>query len=215
MTFLDILLWILSGIDVTLTVAFLTFLVAAPFAFVFGILQYRTTGLIRFCVTSIIEFWRSSSLIILLFAFFYVLPVVGITLQPLTVACMVIGCNIGAHGSQAVRGALAALPAGQLEAALSLGLRRNQSLFLVEIPQAFRTMLPIFGNEIIEIIKVTSNVSLITMVDMTFRAKEVMQFTYRPTETYTALVIAYVTLCGIASLAVTTLIKRIDRVRGQ
>jgi polar amino acid transport system permease protein len=215
MTFGGVLLWILGGFRITIEVTVLAFLIAAPFAFVFGTLEYRCRGILRGFVTAAIEFWRSSSLIILLFFFYYVLPVEGVHLSALLVGSLVIGLSSGAYSSQAVRGALAAVPAGQVEAAVSLGLSRNLALILIEIPQALRTMLPIFGNEIIELIKTTANVSLITLADMTFRAKEALQFTYQPAEVFGSLIIVYVILCGAASFGFDSFTKRLDRVRAR
>ncbi len=208
MSFAAILGWILQGLGTTLQVTACSLLVAAPFALVCGVLEHRCRGLARGAVVAVVEFWRSSSVIILLYAFFYILPVVGIALRPLTVGSLVIGCSVGAFASQAVRATLAALPRGQVEAALSLGLSRNRALLLVELPQALRTMLPIFGNEIIELIKTTANVSLITMADMTFRAKAIMQVSYKPTEIYGSLILIYVVLCGSVALAIGWGIRR-------
>src|SRR3954468_11041313 len=133
----EIFLSICSGLKVTILVGLYALLFAVPFALLSGISQYLTKGISRLIVTCAIEFWRSSSTIVLLFVFFYVLPFVGIRLDPYTVAAMVLGLNMGGYGSQVVRGALTALDPGQLEAARSLGLSRFQALLTVELPQAF------------------------------------------------------------------------------
>ena len=100
----EIFLGISAGLKVTLFVTVYALLFAVPFAFIFGVLQYLTRGAARFAVTSVIEFWRSSSSIVLLFVFFYVLPFVGIRLDPYTVGAMVLGLNMGGYGTQVVRG---------------------------------------------------------------------------------------------------------------
>jgi|SoiMethySBSTD1v2_1073268.scaffolds.fasta_scaffold00046_93 polar amino acid transport system permease protein len=187
----EIFLGIFAGVQVTLAVALYALLFAVPFALIFGILQYLSRGYARFAVTAAIEFWRSSSAIVLLFVFFYVLPFVGLPLGPYTVAAMVLGLNMGGYGSQVVRGALAALDRGQLEAARALGMSRFQALVTVELPQAFRQMLPTFINELVELIKLTALVSLITLADPTFRAKQIFQITYQPAVIYTCLLLIY------------------------
>src|SRR4051794_3889385 len=187
----NIFLSICQGLNVTISVALYALLFAVPFALIFGISQYLTKGISRLAVTCTIEFWRSSSTIVLLFVFFYVLPFVGIRLDPYTVAAMVLGLNMGGYGGQVVRGALTALDLGQLEAARSLGLSRFQALLTVELPQAFRQMLPAFINELVELIKLTALVSLITLADPTFRAKQVFQLTYQPAVIYTILLLVY------------------------
>jgi polar amino acid transport system permease protein len=187
----EIFFGISAGLYVTLAIALYALLFAAPFALVFGILQYLARGYARFAVTACIEFWRSSSAIVLLFVFFYVLPFVGIRLDPYTVGAMVLGFNMGGYGTQVVRGALTALDRGQLEAARSLGLTRMQALVTVELPQALRQMLPSFVNELVELIKLTALVSLITLADPTFRAKQIFQLTYQPAVIYSCLLLIY------------------------
>jgi polar amino acid transport system permease protein len=186
---------IFEGFRITAVVTALGLIYAVPFAFGFGILQHLSKGPLRWIVTAIIEFWRSSSVVVLLFVFYYSLPVLGITLSALTVGAMVLGLNAGGYGSQTVRAALQAVPVGQVEAGRALGFRRWQILALIELPQSFRAMLPTFINQLIQLIKGTALVSLITLADMTFHAKEIAQASYNPVGVYSALLIAYFILC--------------------
>jgi polar amino acid transport system permease protein len=118
----------------------------------------------------------------------------------MTVGSMALGLNIGGYGSQAVRGALQALDRGQVEAGLALGLRRFDVLVSIELPQALTAMLPTFINQFIQLVKGTAVVSLITLTDMTFRAKEIAELTYNPIGIYTALLLAYLMVCYPATL---------------
>lgn len=195
MTILEIFLGILEGFRITATVTSLGLLFAVPFALFFGVAQYFTRGATRLVVTAIIEFWRSSAVIILLFVFYYVLPVIGVHLSALTVSAMVLGLNAGGYGSQAVRAGLQSLDRGQLEAASALGLARRHILYLIELPQALTRMAPTFINQFIQLIKGTALVSLVTLTDMTFRAKEIAEIEYNPVGIYTSLLLAYFVVC--------------------
>ncbi|WP_200845301.1 amino acid ABC transporter permease [Roseomonas sp. 18066] len=208
MSFVALLGWMLEGLGVTLTVALYSAVIAFPFALVFGLLEFRLRGPARWLVALFIDFWRSSSVIILLFFFFYVGPAFEVYLSAYTVGALVIGCNIGAYGSQALRSALESVGAGQVEAAQSLGLSRAKILLLVELPQALRKVIPIAGNEIIEIIKTTANVSLIGLADVTFRAKEAMQVAYQPAAIYSGLLLIYIAVCLPLALAIRHLSRR-------
>lgn len=208
MSFFALIGWMLEGLGVTLTVALYAAFIAFPFALLFGLLEFRLRGVPRWLVSLFIDFWRSSSVIILLFFFFYVGPAFEVYLSAYTVGAVVIGCNIGAYGSQALRSALESIGAGQVEAAQSLGLSRGRILLLIELPQALRKVVPIAGNEIIEIIKTTANVSLIGLSDVTFRAKEAMQVAYQPAEIYTGLILIYVAICLPVALAIHHLVRR-------
>lgn len=195
MTFAAILAGILQGAHVTLGVAGLALLYAVPAGFGFGLLQYLLGGVARFAVSAFVEFWRSNAVIILLYLFYYVLPFAGLRWSAMTVASLVLGLNIGAYASQAVRAALEAVPRGQIEAGRALSLSRLQVLRLVEMPQAFRAMVPSFVNETIRLLQSTALVSLLTLTDMTFRAKEIGQITQQPVEIYTALLLSYFVIC--------------------
>lgn len=195
MNLIDIWLGILQGLGTTAAVTAYGLLYAVPFALIFGVAQYLTDGVPRLVITCIIEFWRSSAVIILLFFFYYTLPVIGITLSAMTVSAMVLGLNAGGYASQAVRAGLQALPPGQREAGRALGLSGAAILVLIELPQALVAMSPTFVNTLIQLLKATALVSLVTLTDMTFRAKEIAQIEYNPVAIYTSLLLAFFVVC--------------------
>jgi polar amino acid transport system permease protein len=200
-SFLAILSGIFEGFHTTALVAALGLLYAIPFALVFGILQHFSQGVTRKLVTAVIEFWRSSPVIVLLYAFYYSLPAFGVDLSAVAVGSMVLGLNIGGYGSQSVRAALQALDRGQSEAGLALGLERFDVLRFVELPQAITAMIPTFINQAIQLIKGTALVSLITLTDMTFRAKQISQLSYDPVGVYSGLLLAYFIVCYPVTIA--------------
>lgn len=195
MSLFEIWLGILQGLGTTAGVTAYALIFAVPFALSFGVAQFLARGVALFLVTSVIEFWRSSAVIILLFVFYYALPVIGIRLSAYTVSAMVLGLNAGGYASQAVRAGLQALPTGQREAGAALGLSRPAILLLIELPQALTAMSPTFVNTLIQLIKATALVSLVTLTDMTFRAKEIAQVEYNPVAIYTALLLAFFVVC--------------------
>lgn len=200
---------IFQGLGVTASVTLFGLAYAIPFALVTGILQHFTTGWRRLLVTAVIEFWRSSPVLVLLFVMYYSLPSFGIYLDSLSVAALALGLNIGGYSSQAVRAALQALDPGQVEAGRALGFRRGKILLLIEMPQAFATMTPVFVNQFIQLVKSTSLVSLITLSDMTFRAKQLFQINYDPVGIYTGLLLAYFVICYPATILGRWLEKRV------
>lgn len=214
MTIVEIFVGIFEGFRTTAAVTLLGLVFAVPFALIFGVAQYLTRGIVSLAVTAIIEFWRSSAVIILLFVFYYVLPTVGINLAAITVSAMVLGLNTGGYGSQAVRAGLQALDRGQAEAASALGLSRRQSLCLIELPQALARMTPAFINLFIQLIKGTALVSLVTLTDMTFRAKEIAEVEYNPVGVYTSLLLAYFVICYPATVVGRLVERRLGAGRG-
>ncbi|RWA52611.1 ABC transporter [Cupriavidus sp. UYMSc13B] len=195
MNFFEIMLAIYKGLGITAIVTIFGLLYAIPFAVAAGVLQHFLTGVFRWIVTAVIEFWRSSSAIVLLYAFYYSLPAFGINMSAIAVGALVLGMNAGGYGSQSVRAALQALNRGQSEAGLALGMSRFDVLRTIELPQAISAMIPTFVNEAIQLIKGTSLVSLITLSDMTFRAKQMSEVSYDPVGIYTGLLLAYLIIC--------------------
>src|SRR5205807_766495 len=88
-------------------------------------------------------------------------------LSALAAAIVGLGLNYGAYEAEVQRAALQSLPSGQSEAAAALGLSRAQSLRLVLLPQALRTALPAMTNDLISLLKDSSLVSAITVVELT------------------------------------------------
>jgi polar amino acid transport system permease protein len=213
MSILEIWLGILQGFRVTALVTLYGLVFAIPFGLIFGVAQYMTTGPARFVVTSVIEFWRSSAVIILLFVFYYALPLAGLALSAMTVSAMVLGLNIGGYASQAVRAGLQALDRGQKEAGHALGLSRSTILLRIELPQALVAMSPTFINQLIQLVKATSLVSLVTLTDMTFRAKEISQIEYDPVPIYSSLLLAYFIVCYPVALLGRWVERRINPAR--
>ena len=207
MSFLAILAGIWGGFGVTAKVTLLSLLYGIPFALVFGVLQYGATGWWRAPVTAVIEFWRSSPVVILLFVFYYALPLAGLTLEAMAVGTMVLGLNIGGYGSQSVRAALQALDRGQYEAGMAMGLTRMETLALIELPQALKAMIPNFVNLLIQLVKGTALVSLLTLADMTYKAKEIAQMTFDPASAYVGLLLSYFVIC----YPLTILGRRLER----
>jgi polar amino acid transport system substrate-binding protein len=117
--------------------------------------------------TVYVEFVRGSPLLIQLFFIFYGLPTIGIKLQPFTAAVLGLALNYAAYEAEVYRAGILAIPHAQMEAAFALGMTRWQALRHIIIPQALRLVLPPTTNDFIALLKDSSLVSVITMVELT------------------------------------------------
>src|SRR5205807_5503763 len=102
-----------------------------------------------------------------LFTIFFVLPEVGVRIPAFWAAVLGLGINYSAYEAEIYRAGLRAVPVGQLEAALALGLSRGQALRRVVVPQAVRLVIPPVTNDFIALFKDTSICSAITVVELT------------------------------------------------
>ena len=159
----------------------------------------RNPALHAACV-AYIEFFRGTSLIVQLFWLYYVLPALGIRLGAMTVAIVGIGLNYGAYGAEVVRGAIRSVPDGQVMAARALGLSPWNVLRCVVAPQAMTIFVRPWGNLMIQLLKATSLVSLITIADLTYRAYQMHQLTMRTGAIFGTVLVAYFVMAQVIAL---------------
>ncbi len=114
-----------------------------------------------------IETVRGTPLLIQLFFIYYALPVMGIKISPFFAAIIGLGCNYAAYEAENYRAGIFAVPKGQMEAAISLGMRKIQALRYIILPQAIRVVIPPITNDFISLLKDSSLVSVIAMTELT------------------------------------------------
>ena len=122
--------------------------------------------LVRGVLTAWVELIRGTPLLLQLFVLYFGLAAF-VQLPAFVAALLGLGLNYAAYESEIYRGALAAVPAGQLDAARTLGLSERQTLVLVRGPQAFRLALAPMTNDFVALLKDSSLVSVITVVELT------------------------------------------------
>jgi polar amino acid transport system substrate-binding protein len=145
--------------------------VSFPLAIGIGVLvalgRLYGPGWLRAPLTAYVEFLRGTPLMLQLYFIFFVLPEVGINVPALATAILGLAINYSAYESEIYRAGLQAIPPGQMEAALSLGLTRAQAIRTVVLPQAFRIVIPPVVNDFIALFKDTSVCSVITVIELT------------------------------------------------
>jgi polar amino acid transport system substrate-binding protein len=123
-------------------------------------------GPLRVALTGYVEVIRGTPLLLQLFVLYFGLATV-VQLPAFLAALLGLGLNYAAYESEIYRGALAAVPSGQLDAARTLGFSERQTFFLVRAPQAFRLALAPMTNDFVALLKDSSLVSVITVVELT------------------------------------------------
>lgn len=165
--------FILTGAVATVELTLLSCLLALILAMLSGIALTADRIAVRAVTRVYVEIFRGTSVFVQLFAAYFVLPFVGVSLSPLQSGVLALGLNGGAYGAEVVRAALNAVGRDQREATIALNLTRWQALWWVILPQAVVFMLPSFGNLAIELMKGTAVASLITVSELTFQAQVV------------------------------------------
>lgn len=202
------MLW--QGAVVTMTITLAAIAVGVILAFVFGILRVEGGPILSTIALCYTEVFRGTSLFVQLFWFYYALPLVGLSFDPVTTGILVLAAHAGGYGAEIVRGALSAVSVQQLEAARALNFNRFQTLFRISLPQAVVEMMPAFGNLTIETLKLSSLVSLISIADLTFSAQSVRNITLDSTSIYSVTLLCYFAM-SLALMVVVSVIERIVR----
>ena len=200
---------ILDGTLVTVAQFFLATLVAIFVALVMGLGKLSRNPLIRTPAIVYIEIFRGTSLLVQLFWIFFVLPLFGITLDKFTAGFLSVGMNIGAYGAELVRGAIQSVPKGQWEAAYALSMSPARRMRRIILPQALSIMLPPWGNLLIELLKGTALVSLISVADLMFQSRQINSSTFLSAQAFgTALIVYYI----LARFMITPFMRWLERV---
>jgi polar amino acid transport system substrate-binding protein len=151
---------------ITLALSCLAMLLAITLGVAIAVGRVYGDALIRSALTFYVEVMRGTPVLLQLFVIYYGLS--SVVLLPAFVAALVgLGLNYGAYESEIYRSALEAVPRGQLEAARILGFREQQILRLIRGPQAFRLALAPMTNDFVALLKDSSLVSVITVVELT------------------------------------------------
>lgn len=209
--FRDFLPGLLAGALVTVQITAMGAVVAVVCAVAAALAKLYGPRPVRWLAVAYIETFRGTSALVQLFWLFFVLPHFGVTLEPITVAVAGLGLNVGAYGAEVVRGAIQSVARGQWEATIALNMTRATALRRVILPQAFAAMIPPWGNLLIELLKATSLVSLITIGDLTFRAQQMNQTTLRTTEIFCIVLVIYLCIALVITQAMRALERRAAR----
>ncbi|MDA9470226.1 amino acid ABC transporter permease [Enterococcus sp. 5H] len=151
-----------------------------------------------------VEFFQNTPLLIQFVVAYYGLPLISpiLTFSTTTIAIVCVGAYHGAYISEVVRSGIGAIPKGQFEAAYSQGFSYGDTMRYVILPQAWRIMLPPLTNQIVNLIKNTSTVAIISGVDVMFTANSWSSVNLNYIPAFTVAGLLYFILCfPLAKLA--------------
>ncbi|MGE5701304.1 MAG: ectoine/hydroxyectoine ABC transporter permease subunit EhuC [Clostridia bacterium] len=198
---------LLQGAWITVSVTVLSMALGLVLGMVAALGKLSNMAVVRWLATQYIDIIRGTPLLVQLFLIYYGLPQFGITIEPFPSAVLGLGINTGAYVAEVIRSGIQAVDKGQREAASALGLSPAQTMRLIILPQAFKIIIPPLGNQFIMLIKDSSLVSTITLVELTRTAQRIISTTYKPIELYIAAAAMYY----IISLLATKLLNKLER----
>ncbi|HJY52350.1 MAG TPA: amino acid ABC transporter permease [Stellaceae bacterium] len=203
---------ILAGLGVTIAYTVGTILLGLAIGLVTGLLRLSRNPMITAPLVAYVEIFRCTPLLVQIVWFYYALPVVlGIDIPAHLAAVLVLSLYTGAFYAEIIRGGVNSIERGQWDAARAIGMRRNQVMRHVILPQAVKRMIPPFMNQSIIRLKNTSLVSTIAVADLLYQGTIITAATYRPLEVYTLVAIIYFLVLFPLTLAAQQVERRLAR----
>lgn len=191
-TIFDNLGFLLEAAWLTIYLSFISFIIALFIGVIIGTIKsFKTNWFLTLVISTYIEIFRGTPLLIQLFFIYYGLPQVGITMSSHQAAIIGLSLNFAAYIAEIVRSGVQAIDKGQYEAAKSLGLTKIQMLIHIIYPQALRIVLPSLTNSYAAILKDSSLVSVLSITELTRAGQLIYVRTYEPFEIYLTLGIFY------------------------
>lgn len=200
---------LLEGAVITLKLLLLTEIIGFVCALPLGVLYASGSRAVRAPIYGFVYFFRGTPLLVQIFIVYYGLAQFEIVRQSFLwpwlrqpFICALIACALHstAYTTNILRGAIQAVPAGEVEAARACGMSAFQVQRLIVLPIAFRLMLPAYSNQAIGMLKGTSLASTITLMELTGVANTIVASTFSPYEVFIMAALIY--------LAITLVITR-------
>ncbi|MDR2892258.1 MAG: amino acid ABC transporter permease [Deltaproteobacteria bacterium] len=207
--FWNMLQFVSDGVIVTFQVTIFSILLAIPIGMVTGLGRLSQVRAINLVASTYVEVIRGIPLLVQLFFIYYGLGrFFGVGGIPAAVIAM--SFCYGAYMGEVFRAGISAINKGQAEAARSLGFNQSQTMRLVIMPQAWRTILPPIGNEFIAMLKDTSLVSILAVADIMRRGTEYAGQYFNYFEAFTLVALVYLIITLILSKGVSIMEARLN-----
>lgn len=175
---------LLSGLGVTLATSAASIVIATACGVVMGIALAYGWWWLRLLARTYVDLMRGIPLLVLILFTYYGLALFGINVTAFWAGVIALSAFATAHVAENFRGAVGSVPAGQMEAAKAIGLTFPQRLVYAIIPQAVRRMLPPWVNTALEIVKGSTLLSIIGVVELLLASQQVMARNYMIVDFY-------------------------------
>jgi polar amino acid transport system permease protein len=197
----------MEGIWLTLEISALSLIISIPIGILLGLCRISRNRIIALVSGIYVEFMRGVPLLVLLIWIYFVLGKF-LNLGAYWSAIMGLAFFSAAFIAEIVRAGIQSVPRGQMEAARSSGMTYSKAMRLIILPQAFRKVLPPMASQFIILIKDSSLVSVISVVDLTLVGKNLVATSFRSLEVWTFIALAYFVMTFLLSQVINYLEKK-------
>lgn len=205
---------LLRGAVVTVELTLICLVIGMTLGLAVALARIGRNQLLRVISGAFVELFRNVPPLIQLIWFFYALPIlVGLQISPFSATVLGIALNTAAYCSEIYRAGFGTLSKGQWEASRAIGMKEHHILIRIILPQVYSTMLPAFTNRLIEVVKITSLASILSVHDLMHQARLLSSTYYRPVEILTTVGLVYFAIIYPMSFASARFERRMARSR--
>lgn len=190
-TFLPILL---EGVWMTIAISISALVIASLLGLFWAMLRVSGISWLANCTRVVTNLIRGIPIIVLLFYLYFVMPEMGIQMTAFQAGAFGLGIAYSAYMAEVFRSGIEAIDIGQVEAANSLGMSRMLMMRRVILPQAFKIALPPYSNNMVMLLKDSSQASVITVVELSMQAKLVASSSFKNATVFTLVALMYLCL---------------------
>ncbi len=180
------------GMQVTVILTCWALLIGMVLGLGLGLMRSSRLLVLRLPAAIYIDIFRATPILVQLVWIYYALPILsGVQMGNIASASVGIGLHAAAYIAEIFRAGIASIDRGQSDAAKSLGMGYGQAMRRIILPQAIRRMVPPFINEFATLMKLTTLGSVLAVNELLHEAENLINNTYRPLETYTAVAVLF------------------------
>lgn len=194
------LLW--SGLKLTIAVTVLALLLSTLLGLLWALLRTSGIPVLAQGIRYLTEFIRGIPILVVLFYIYFVMPEIGIDLTAFQAGIIGLALTYSCYIGETFRAGIEAVDRGQVEAAKAIGMKHGMMMRRVVLPQAFRIVLPPYGNNTIMLLKDSSQVSVISVAELTMRGKTLASSTFDNMTIFTLVALLYLSLTIPLNIAI-------------
>jgi glutamate/aspartate transport system permease protein len=211
--------WIVTGFGNTILIAVMAWAIAFPLGSAIGIARTTDNRALRLGGTVYVETFRNIPLLVQMFLWYFVVPELlpadwgrwikrDMPYPQFLTAVICLGLYTASRVAEQVRSGIEAIPRGQRNAGLAMGLTSPQVYRYVLIPVAYRTIIPPLTSDFLGVFKNSSLALTIGVLELTSQARQIEEYTFAAFEAFTVATVLYCTVTGIVILAMRILERR-------
>jgi len=203
--------WIVTGFGKTILIAVLAWVIAFPLGSAIGIARTADNRVLRYAGTAYVDVFRNIPLLVQMFLWYFVVPELlpadwgrwvkrEMPYPQFTTAVVCLGLYTASRVAEQVRSGIDAIPRGQRNAGLAMGLKPSQVYRYVLIPVAYRTIIPPLTSDFLGVFKNSSLALTIGVLELTSQARQIEEYTFAAFEAFTVATVLYCLVTGLVIL---------------